>query len=492
VKPVAAQAPAKAPEPLAKDATPFDGGTVRNLARELASKPYQAPESKLSDALAKLGYDQYRDIRYDATRALWRGQGLNFEAQFFHRGFIYWNRVEIHEVAGGRSRPIAYAPDLFDFGPGPQPSDRDFGFAGFRLHAPINRGDHFDEFAVFLGASYFRAIAKNQIYGLSARALAIKTADKGGEEFPVFKAFWLERPRQGTNSIVVHAMLDSPSATGAYRFTIRPGEETIIDVESIIYPRVDIAQAGLAPLTSMFLFDQNDHGGFDDFRPSVHDSNGLLISSGWGETLWRPLANPAELQVSVFSDANPRGFGLMQRQRDFRSYQDLESRYEARPSLWVEPIGDAGEGAIQLVEIPSKQEIHDNIIAFWRPTQPLKAKGEHIFNYRQHWCWERGGDLAKVVDTRSGAAPRENTRRFVIEFWSEKLKSLSPDAKPRAEVSAAEGKIENVVAQPNPVTGAWRVAFELSHGGAKLVELRARLMLEEKPLSETWVYRWTS
>jgi len=475
--------------------TPFDGSSVRNLARELAGKPYQASDSKLPDALAKLTYDQYRDIRFDTGKALWHGRGLPFEAQFFHRGFIYKDRVDINEVADGRSRPIHYSPDFFDFGPLQRPGNTDdIGFAGFRLHAPINQPNYYDEVIAFLGASYFRAVAKNQGYGLSARGLAIKTADPKGEEFPAFKTFWIERPQPKTTSIVVHALLDSPSTTGAFRFTIRPGEDTVVDVESALYPRVEIGQVGLAPLTSMFFFDANDRARIDDYRPAVHDSDGLLLWTGRGEQLWRPLANPTELQISVFSDTNPRGFGLMQRHRDFRTYEDLEARLEGRPSLWVEPIGDAGDGAVQLVEIPTKSEIHDNIAAFWRPAQPLRANSENVFNYRLHWCWDNPAatDVAKVVDTRSGAAGQEKTRLFVIDVsGGEKLKRLPPDAKPRADVSANEGKIQNVVAQPNKEKDGWRIAFELVPGSAKAVELRAQLLADDQPLSEVWVYRWT-
>jgi glucans biosynthesis protein len=487
---------AAAEAPAASGATPgtaFDGSTVRALARELAAKPYQAPSGKLPEPLAKLGYDQYREIRFDPGRALWHGKGLPFEVQLFHRGFLYTDRVELYEVAGGHAEAIRYSPDMFDFGSLPRPGGEDLGFAGFRIHAPLNRPDYFDEVCAFLGASYFRAVAKGQGYGLSARGLAIKTAEPAGEEFPVFRAFWLERPQPRSGSVVVHALLDGPSAAGAYRFTIRPGEETVFDVESAIYPRVDIAQIGLAPLTSMFYFGPSSRAGIDDFRPAVHDSDGLAMWTGWSEQLWRPLTNPAELQISTFSDINPRGFGLMQRRRDFAAYQDLESRYERRPSLWVETIGDAGEGAVHLIEIPTKREIHDNIVAFWRPAQPLHAKSEYVFNYRLHWCADHAprNDLAKVFETRSGAGSEEKTRLFVIDFAGEKLKSLPADAKPSAEVKSDKGKIANLVAQPNPEIGGWRVSFELAPVGEATVEMHAQLLLGDTAVSEAWIYRWT-
>ena len=291
----------------------------------------------------------------------------------------------------------------------------------------------------------------------------------------------------------MNALLDSQSAAGAFRFTIRPGETTIFDVEATLYPRTDIAEAGIAPLTSMFYFDSNNRYEIDDYRPAVHDSDGLLIWTGHGEQFWRPLNDPHDLQLSTFSDVNPRGFGLMQRKRSFAAYDDLEAHYELRPSLWIEPIGDWGEGAIRLIEIPTGQEIHDNIVAFWRPSQALKAKGEYRFTYRLHWTAAKppGAGIAQIVDTRSGALGKEKNRIFVLEAAGDKLKQLAADAKPQLEVSTDQGKLVNQVLTPNPETGGWRISFELAPQGAKAVELRARIKLDDAPLTETWTYRWT-
>ena len=477
------------------ESTPFDALGVRQLARDLAQKPYKPPDTQLPDTLKNLTYDQYRSIRFVPEKALWHSAGVQFEAQFFHRGFYYSDRVDIFEVYQGRARRIVYSPSMFSFGKltPPDPS-ADIGFAGFRLHAPINRPDYYDEVAVFLGASYFRSLAKGLNFGLSARGLAIATGDPKGEEFPVFKSFWLERPQPNAKSIVVHALLDSPSAAGSYRFTIRPGETTVFDVEAALYPRVDIPTAGLAPLTSMFLFDANNRANVDDFRPAVHDSDGLAVHNGGGEHLWRPLTNPTDLQISTFVDANPRGFGLIQRKRDFRDYQDLEAHYEKRPSLWIEPIGDWGDGGVFLVEIPSKKEIHDNIVAFWRPKDALHAKGEYTFTYRQHW--ESGKsyrpELAQVSATRVGRGFDPDTRLFVLDFLGENLKTAGPPENIRGLVNASPGTIQHVVSQPNPETGGWRLSFELAPGRESASELRAQLVLGEAMLSEVWLYRWTA
>jgi glucans biosynthesis protein len=472
--------------------TPFDSSTVRAIARQLALKPYKAADRKLPTPFEALDFDAYQGIRFDPSRSLWRGQGRRFTAQFFHRGYIYHDRVSLFEVTDGIAAPIKYRSDMFTFEK-VAPSTGDLGFAGVRIHYPLNQPDSSDEVCAFLGASYFRAVAKGQQYGLSARGLAIKTGDASGEEFPIFRSFWLERPAQGADTLVIHALLDSLSVTAAFRFTIRPGEETVFDIDTATYPRTDIAQAGLAPLTSMFMYGANNRMRFDDWRAAVHDSNGLQIYTGHDERIWRPLTNPRDLQISAFQDTSPRGFGLMQRSRAFTDYHDLEGHYERRPSLWVEPIGDWGKGAVELVEIPTDREFNDNIVAFWRPQDPLHAKGEYLLNYRLHWCWAapRESNRALAKQTRSGRTFDRKHRQFVIEFVGESLIALSSADPPTLDVGTDKGKIVRAVVQPNLDRNNWRVSIELDPENNKLVELHARLLHGDQLLSETWFYRWT-
>jgi glucans biosynthesis protein len=478
--------------PALAQATPFDRSIVRQLARDAASKPYKAPDTNLPNNLKNLDYDHYRQIRFLAEHALWRGEKLPFEVQFFHRGFFYAPRVDIYEVANGQATKIPYRPDEFSFGNNPLPDPQaDLGFAGFRIHAPINRPDYYDEVCVFLGASYFRAVAKGEIYGLSARGLAINTGEAKGEEFPLFKTFWIEKPAVNANSIVVHALLDSESTTAAYRFTIRPGDTTVFDVEMAIYPRVDLDHAGLAPMTSMFFFGPNDRINVDDFRPAVHDSDGMGIYNGRGEELWRPLSNPRDLQISTFSDLNPRGFGLMQRQKNFLEYEDIESGFERRPSLWAEPIGDWGEGSVQLIEIPTKEEIHDNVAGFWLPKNRLQAKGEHTYTYRLHWGPDNPKATSVVRFVRTGVGARgEGIKIFVLDLTGDRLKSIDPKTI-HGNVTAEKAEIKNIVIQPNPAIGGWRLSFEASVKEKTPIELRASLMQGNDAISEVWVYRWT-
>jgi periplasmic glucans biosynthesis protein len=265
----------------------------------------------------------------------------------------------------------------------------------------------------------------------------------------------------------------------------------VFDVEMAIYPRVDLEHVGLAPMTSMFFFGPNDRIDVDDFRPAVHDSDGLAIFNGRGEELWRPLSNPRDLQISTFADQNPHGFGLMQRQKDFRNYQDIESSFERRPSLWAEPIGDWGDGSVQLIEIPTREEVHDNIASFWHPKAALQAKGEHTYTYRLHWGPDTPKPTSLARFSRTGVGARgEDNKIFVLDLTGDKLKVVDP-GKIRGVVTAEKAKVQNIVTQPNPAIGGWRLSFEIPVKDKVPVELRACLMQDDETISEIWVYRWT-
>ncbi|WP_172590796.1 glucan biosynthesis protein G [Shewanella xiamenensis] len=473
----------------------FDGETVVKLARKLASKPYVVLKDPLPAGLAKLTYDEYRDIRFNPVSSIWRDQGLPFQMQMFHRGFYFQDLIEIAIVEANQATHLAYEPKYFTAGEvisQALPND-DIGYSGFRIHNQLNTNGIFDELMVFQGASYFRALGKGNSYGLSARGLALKTADPEGEEFPIFRAFWVERPSYDSNLIVVHALLDSQSVAGAYRFSVRPGDNTQIDVEATLFPRVELNKVGLAPSTSMFLHSLNGRHDTDDFRPEVHDSDGLLMFNGRGEHLWRPLANPRQLQVSAFSDNSPQGFGLIQRERNYASYQDLEAQYERRPSLWIEPVGNWGQGAVVLTEIPTESEIHDNIVSFWKPRQPIPAGSEYHFAYRMSWGDEPVAKTNSVVVSRTAsgradiakATPR---RLFVVDYH---LNGAMPDELPLAKVESSGGVISNVVIARNAANNGYRLAFELEPEDKDLIELRAELKFSTPRQVETWLYRWT-
>jgi glucans biosynthesis protein len=502
------QAPAAAP-PVAQTAPPTEAGpfgfaNVRQLARERAAHEYRPVSQALPQALADLSYDQYRDIRFRPASALWHGQSM-FEVQFFHRGYRVRQRVNINEVGPDGAAPIEYNARLFTFGhlvKVPK-APANLGFAGFRVHYPLQTPAYKDELLVFLGASYFRVLGRNQHYGASARGLAIDTASQSGEEFPTFTDFWLVRPKPNDRSLTIYALLDSKSVAGAYRFEIRPGAITQVEVHCELYPRHAIAKLGIAALTSMYFYGQEDGSRrLDDYRPQVHDSDGLMAETGRGEWLWRPLANPRDLRVNRFMDDNPRGFGLIQRERDFRHYQDVEAQYESRPSYWIQPLGSWGKGGVELVEIPSDEEIHDNMVAYWVPQQPVNSRKPLSFAYvlyafARSPLWPPGG---KVVATRNGNPSMGDNRghfapgarRMLLDFAGGELDGLDPAQPVKAELSADNGQVEAVTVQRIAQTGDWRVAFVVTPKVAKKpVDMHCFLTLYGESLSETWVYQWT-
>jgi periplasmic glucans biosynthesis protein len=482
---------------IARDG-PFGAETVTGLARALAKAPFAPPPATVPESLAKLTYDQYRDIRFRPSETIWAHPMRSFHLQVLPVGYLFTSGVEIAIVKDGQAKRLAYRPDLFTVGklvPAPLPTE-DVGFSGFRLLYPLNHRHKFDEVAVFQGASYFRSLGRDQEYGLSARGLAVKVGHPTGEESPAFRAFWIEEPSPRSTAVTMHALLDSPSVTGAYRFQIRPGRDTVMLVEAVLFPRVELAEVGLAPGTSMFMFSASDRSGVDDYRPQVHDSDGLLVFNGRGEHLWRPLANPTSLQISTFTDRAPRGFGLMQRDRDPSHYQDFESWFERRPSLWVEPVGDWGEGAVVLTEIPSDAEIHDNIVAFWHPRAPIPAGSEFHYSYRLSWGGEpaaASGRLRAVATAvgRADVGAPTPVRRFVVDYAPERYPCVGSCTAPSAEVTASAGKVQDVVVSDNALTHGYRITFTLDPAKAAVSELRLELRFEDSRRAEVWLYRWT-
>jgi glucans biosynthesis protein len=406
--------------------------------------------------------------------------------------------VAIHVVEDGAARRVPFDASTLEFderyfgAASPDLSNvADLQWTGFRLRYPLNRLEVQDEFVVFQGASYFRAVARDQIYGLSARALAIRTGTQQGEEFPRFTDFWLHRPARDATEITVHALLDSVSVSGAYEFIIRPGAETTMNVRSALFPREDLAECGVAPLTSMYFFGPKDSRRARDFRDAVHDSEGLQMITGTGERVWRPLSNPAALKISTFVDHNPLGFGLIQRPRAFSHYQDAEARYDLRPSAWIKPSGDWGAGGVRLVEIPTPNEFNDNIVAFWRPDAPLKADDEHRFDYRIVWAGQIGDSapLAKVVATRIGdavTAPGKLTIAVDFDVSSRGLEEL------RTLAEASRGAIEGVTLALLPEDRRVRAAILFTPPEDGEAEFRLQLLAPDgAPASETWLYRWS-
>ena len=477
---------------------------VEERARELAQEDFKPASTDMPDVLANMDYQQYRSIRFRPEQSLWHDQAL-FEVQLFHPGFLYWEPVRINIVEENKVAVLPFERTRFRYdGKAAVLADEapeTLGYAGFRVHYPLNTEEYKDEFLVFQGASYFRLVGPGQAYGLSARGLAVDTAAPQGEEFPAFREFWLVRPRADETRLIIFALLDSPSVTGAYWFEVQPGAPTGMRVDARLFARKDIAKLGIAPLTSMFHHGENRTRFVDDFRPEVHDSDGLQMLTGQNEWIWRPLNNPRTLRVTAMMDENPRGFGLLQRDRRFDHYQDMEAAYERRPGLWVIPEGDWGKGRVELVEIPTDSEVNDNIVSYWVPEAPMKAGESRRYAYHLRSVDAQVAEhaLGSVLRTRIGWGavpgqsdpPPRSVRQFVVDFRGGELASLSPDAPLEAELAHAVGKVRDLHVQRLPDGKTWRAIFKLDPQDSDVVDMRLYLSLRGQRLTEVWSYLWS-
>ncbi|MCE0462919.1 MULTISPECIES: glucan biosynthesis protein G [Pseudomonas] len=477
----------------------FSLDDVSAKAQELAGQKFEVPRSNLPNEFRDMKFADYQKIRFRTEKAEWADQKTPFRLSFYHQGMHFDTPVKINEITATNVEEIKYDPTRFDFGDvqfDPKATEQ-LGYAGFRVLYPINKADKQDEIMTMLGASYFRVIGKGQTYGLSARGMAIDTALPSGEEFPRFREFWIQRPKPTDKHLVIFALLDSPRATGAYRLTLRPGTDTVVDVKARMFLRDRVSKLGVAPLTSMFLFGANQPSKVLNYRRELHDSNGLSIHAGNGEWIWRPLNNPKHLAVSNFSVENPRGFGLLQRGRDFSQYEDLDDRYDKRPSAWIEPKGDWGKGTVDLVEIPTADETNDNIVAFWSP-EKLPEPGQPLdFSYRLHWTLDEASlhspDSAWVKQTlrSTGDVKQSNLIRqpdgsvaYLVDFEGPSLQALPEDAEVRSQVSVGDNAevVENNV-RYNPETKGWRLTLRLKVKDPKqATEMRAALVRPLTPV----------
>jgi len=468
----------------------FSRSVVLDAARALSEQPF-IPLSSVPEALLALDYDTYRSIQYRKQAAIWGGTPTRFSVELFAPGNLYASGIDISVVENGEAFDVPVENDTFD---APSQAIREMlaaldKVAGFRLHYPLNTADYNDEFIVFQGASYFRAVSRGQNYGLSARGLAIDVAEPGGEEFPIFRRFWIERPSARSDNIVVHALLDSQRVCGAYRFGIYPDAPTRLEVEATLFARTELNHIGLGPLTSMFLFGGLDGPDVPDYRNAVHDSNGLAMLTGQGEYLWRPLQNPQTLQVSAFVDTNPKGFGLVQRQRDLADFEDLQANYHKRPSTWVTPRGAWGPGQVVLVEIPTRSEANDNIVAYWRPQVPL-LPGE-AFNFAYHLTWPDDSplprDTGRIRRTAYGLKLASEFPQVVLDYAG--LPADMDVADIDFDVSIGSGILLETLVEPSG-PGAARVYLTFDPERAPMSEIRVQPRYQGASIGETLLYRW--
>ena len=498
-----------ADKPAPEKAQTFGFEDVLKRARELSLKEHNGAFTPLPEELARLDFDKWREIRFRADKAPLGEKGGAFRLQLFHPGHLFQRAVTINLVQDGRAEPMANVARLFDYGPikFTKPLPADLGVAGFRVHYPLNDLRRSDEFVSFLGASYFRWLGRDQKYGLSARGLSIGTGLLDNkEEFPSFTEFWIETPVGEASTINISALMDSPSLTGAFKFTFEPGPESPVEVEVTLFPRKSVSRIGLAPLTSMYFLGENDRhlndrNKYDEFRAELHDSDGLLIHTNQGEWIWRPLHNPLVQEVHNFPVTNVRGYGLMQRDRFFANYQDIELNYEERPSYWIEPEDDWGEGRVELIELATKDETFDNIIVAFVPNEPADAKKPFNFTYRMRSLTDglKLHSLGYTLNTFSAPAyalgagenVAKNTRRLMIDFVGGDLAfHLGKPAAVEIVASVTNGKIFRQFLVPNPAIGGFRVMLDVEVHPTDVTNMTCKLRTGPKVLTETWAYSW--
>jgi len=485
---------------LPSESSPFLNKLVAE-AKLQAQQDYEPSELIQNERLKNLSYQEYRAIRFKAEESIWRGL-YPYEAQFFHTGFLYQQPVNIHIVDyKNRVSNLPFSDQYFNYDPPAETLGNDIstdvGFAGFRIHFPLNTNEYKDELVAFLGATYFRMVGKHQKYGISARGLAIDTAMPEGEEFPYFTDFWLIEPANGKN-LVVYAKMDSPSVTGVYKFTLNGNGNTHMDVKAWLFAREDIDKLGLAPVTSMFLYGENTVSKPDDFRPEVHDSDGLMLVNSNNEQLWRPLNNPNRLRITSLSDKQPKGFGMIQRDIQYGNYLDSEAEYHMRPGVWMTLHDGFNEGRLELVEIPANSETHDNIVAYWVNKAPVQ-EGDGIYLHYEIDAVSADPHeykKASVLRTLQGAdiLPGETasedslTRRFIIDFTKPDDIALVKESL-SADVSSNAGTIEQMRVFTTNFDNEIRVTFLFTPEDEDSVnDMRAVLTHKDSPISEVWTY----
>lgn len=470
-------------------------------AKAMAGQDYKAP-AEVPQFLQDMGADQLSRITYKRDDALWAKQNQPFQVMFYHPGSFYDHAVRIHVVKNGQAQTFVFDKNRFNYPSADlkQKIPGDLGYAGLKILHALADPKKKDEVLSFLGASYFRALAADEHYGLSARGLTIDTGNtQKGEEFPNFTDFWLVDPDGQSKQMTIYALLDSPSVTGAYKFVLSPGKTTNTHVDATLFTRKAITKLGIAPLTSMFTWGENSLARLDDYRPEAHDSDGMLISAANGEWLWHPLVNPQKLWMDQFDANDVRGFGLIQRDRDFTDYQDLDYQYEHRPNAWITPEGDWGKGHVELVEIPSDSEVNDNIDLYWVPSDPVKAGQRLHYAYDIAWSSQDPvpASLGHASDSRIGMAAvtpgqQKNQVQVVIDFVGGALSDLKDPNSVQPRVNATRDvTLNNIRAVRNPHTGGWRLSF-LVPTSALQSPLNLRAYLADANgggLTETWNYR---
>ncbi|TGL17685.1 glucan biosynthesis protein D [Leptospira yanagawae] len=476
----------------------FDFNAVDQIAKQkLKSKFVPTPVFKIP-GLDGISFEDYRQIEYKPDVAIWKNLALPYQLHFFHPGHIYSNGIKIYEVIEEKPVEIPYDSSRFHFGNLPLTDDffelsKKLQYTGFRVHYPINQKEALEEFLVFQGSSYFRALSKDQVYGLSGRGLAINTGPEGKEEFPIFESFYIKRPEKNDSSILIYAIMNSESVAGAYEFFVTPGEITTIDIRAKIYLRKKIKRLGLSPITSMFLYGESNIPILGNIHPEIHDSDGLLTYLGEDNWEWRPLINPKKTKLTSIELNHPKGFGLIQRDRKFKSYQDEKLLYHRRPSVWVEPKGDWGEGELYLLEFTTNLDSDDNITIFWEPNIPPNLKEGYEFQYRLSYI-EKSPETHQLGKTSSyykGTDPLfPKEKMLTLYFTGDVLKALDPKTELKAIIKNDMIPADQIRYQIEKIRELDQWRLQIWHSSPiEVSNWKVHLEKENQKITETWIYR---
>ncbi len=511
----------------------FTFAQVQATAQQLAQTPDVPLPDSLPPQLRKLTPAQELGVFWNDKYRLWRKKGLPFQVDFYHLSNEGTTSPKINMVdsRSARALPLPYSPAFFnDQVPINPPLPPNLGYAGFYVRYPINKPDSLDGFFSVLGASYFRVLAQDQVYGLSARGLAINAGlDGKPEEFPEFKEWWLHEPAPNSTEIVLDALLDSPSVTGAYGFKIHPGSVTSVDIHATLFFRRRVEWLGIAPFSSMYLYGENAPNHFGNFHPEIHDSDGVLLNTGKGDWLWRPLGQEPFFQIYKFDDENPKGFGLVQRDRDFQHYQDLNLKYNVRPSAWVIPHGNWGKGSVVVAHRPSNDPNTDNVVLFWHPDQIPQAGARMELDYTIDFYMNDASlpPLAYTKETRiinpapppelpTGTSPASSAAKqfgppqalmtgtpspvqFLIDFAGNGIEGIPADKPPYLYLhfDPPETRLRDWRLEKIGYDNSWRATFTIIPFKPNVpTELHCRLtqttqpQSNARPLSEDWNYTW--
>lgn len=497
------------PQPI-----PYNDHLAPQLAEQILKQvrlPYAGTDRQLPESLQQLDYDGYRRIVYQRSEAIDLHCVPDTYLELFHRGYLFKDRVKVNlKFADEPVQRLLYDPKLFRFHePAPVGLTDGLDFAGLRLIYPLHGQikpqkpedqlaylQSLNEIVSFIGASYFRAVDKGGAYGSSARGLAVNTGffDRA-EEFPVFTQFWVIVPSPADrNPLTLWALMQSPCINGFYQFKILPdSNNTTVEVSARLFPHKPIEKLGIAPLTSMFLYGES--GANDDVhvnhRPEVHDADGLLVYSRTGEWLWHPLTNPQAHRVTRFSADEVQGYGLMQRDKNVKHYNDHETNQHLRPSIWVKPHNNAnwGNGSIELLELASNGEGMDNIGAYWIPQQPVQPGEELAYHYALIFTHQQLFQHApyQVSSTVSDIKPN-GKMPFTVTFRPTALHKADTSKTPQATITAEHGNIEHVMVDRDTRDGKVTVRFTVHPTDQAPVNIRGFLHQGMDAVSETWSY----